>query len=94
MTMASETTSAVVSVRGPDGRQLRMEDLPPANTKRWFIRMKGEVVCAVKGKLISFETACQRWGISPEELRGWIADYSPERNLKNLRTTVKRRRHM
>jgi len=34
------------SVIGPDGQRLTRDDLPPANTKRWVIRRKAEVVAS------------------------------------------------
>ncbi|MBN9054241.1 MAG: DUF1153 domain-containing protein, partial [Rhizobiales bacterium] len=36
-------------VIGPDGNPLTIADLPPANTRRWVIRRKAEVVAAVRG---------------------------------------------
>ena len=35
-------------VIGPDGSPLTIADLPPADTKRWVIRRKAEVVAAVR----------------------------------------------
>ena len=40
-------------VVGPTGTPLTLRDLPPANTNRWAIRRKAEVVAAVRGGLIS-----------------------------------------
>ncbi len=45
-------------VIGPDGSPLTIADLPPANTRRWVIRRKAEVVAAVRGGLLSLEEAC------------------------------------
>jgi hypothetical protein len=45
-------------VIGPTGIPLTLADLPPANTQRWVIRRKAEVVAAVRGGLLSFEEAC------------------------------------
>jgi len=56
---------------GPDGRGLRLEDLPPANTKRWVIRRKALVVSAVRGGLITLEDACRRYSLSVEEFLSW-----------------------
>ena len=36
-------------VIGPDGSPLTVADLPAANTRRWVIRRKAEVVAAVRG---------------------------------------------
>lgn len=58
-------------VPGPDGRPLRIEDLPPPETKRWVIRRKALVVAAVRGGLISLEDACARYTLSIEEFLSW-----------------------
>ena len=36
-------------VIGPTGAPMTLNDLPPANTQRWVIRRKAEVVAAVRG---------------------------------------------
>ena len=46
-------------VIGPDGSPLTVADLPPADTKRWVIRRKAEVVAAVRGGLLSIDEACK-----------------------------------
>ena len=38
-------------VIGPLGEPLTIESLPPANTRRWVVRRKAEVVAAVNGGL-------------------------------------------
>lgn len=58
-------------VPGPDGRPVRLEDLPPPETKRWVIRRKALVVAAVRGGLISLEEACARYTLSVEEFLSW-----------------------
>ena len=45
-------------VIGPTGAPLTLADLPPAETQRWVIRRKGEVVAAVRGGLLSLDEAC------------------------------------
>lgn len=50
---------------------MRREDLPPAETKRWVIRRKAEVVLAVRGGLLSLEEACRRYTLSIEEFLSW-----------------------
>ena len=37
---------------GPLGERLTLDMLPAPDTRRWVIRRKAEVVCAVEGKLI------------------------------------------
>src|ERR1700759_3256867 len=46
-------------------------DLPPANTKRWVIRRKAEVVAGVRNGIISLEEACRRYKLSIEEFLSW-----------------------
>jgi hypothetical protein len=58
-------------VIGPDGRQLTIADLPPADTRRWVIRRKAEVVAAVEGGLLSLEQACRRYQLTVEEFVSW-----------------------
>jgi transposase-like protein len=59
------------SVVGPLGEKLTLDDLPPADLKRWVPRRKAEVVAAVSGGLLSLAEACQRYGLSLEEFAGW-----------------------
>ena len=71
---------------GADGRGLRLEDLPPPDTKRWVIRRKAEVVAAVRGGLISLDDACRRYTLTVEEFLSW--QRSIERHgLAGLRAT-------
>ncbi|MEM9839117.1 MAG: DUF1153 domain-containing protein [Pseudomonadota bacterium] len=58
-------------VIGPDGTPLTLADLPAPSTRRWVIRRKAEVVSAVRGGLLSFEAACERYGITQEEFESW-----------------------
>lgn len=48
-----------------------MEDLPPANTKRWVPRRKALVVRAVLTGAITLHEACRRYGLSQEEFLSW-----------------------
>jgi len=71
---------------GPTGAPLTIRDLPPADTGRWVIRRKAEVVAAVRGGLISMEDALARYGLSGEEFEAW--QRSIERHgMAGLRTT-------
>ena len=80
-------------VIGPDGSPLTIADLPPANTRRWVIRRKAEVVAAVRGGLLSLDEACERYTLTVEEFLSWQA--SIDRNgLAGLRTTrIQQYRH-
>ena len=57
-------------VIGPLGTALRLEDLPPRQT-RWVPRKKAEVVAAVRGGLLTADEACNRYNLSAEELATW-----------------------
>jgi len=75
-------------VVGPTGRRLALGDLPPANTRRWVVRRKAEVVAAVRGGLLSLEDALARWGLTEEEFESWRGAF--DRNgLSGLRTTAR-----
>lgn len=58
-------------VMGPGGERLALVDLPAAETPRWGLRMKAQVVFAVEGGLLSQPDACARYAMSPEEFAGW-----------------------
>ena len=59
------------SVIGPLGEPLTLDQLPPADTARWVVRRKAEVLAAIHGGLIGRTEACMRYRISEEELRLW-----------------------
>ncbi|MEL6316229.1 MAG: DUF1153 domain-containing protein [Pseudomonadota bacterium] len=82
----SEAQGKVEFVIGPDGQRLTRDDLPGANTKRWVIRRKAEVVAAVRGNLITLEEACATYGISPEEYDSWTRAID-RFGIQGLRTT-------
>ncbi|MEH3035466.1 MAG: DUF1153 domain-containing protein [Sphingomonas adhaesiva] len=58
-------------VIGPLGEALTIDTLPPADTTRWVVRRKAEVVAAVNGGLLSVDEVCQRYGLTVEEFAGW-----------------------
>lgn len=84
--MVDHHTQEVSYVIGPDGTPLTLADLPPANTKRWVIRRKAEVVAAVRGGLISLEDACERYSLTVEEFLAWQKAID-KHGLAGLRTT-------
>ena len=69
-----------------DGRSPDAFDLPPENTQRWVIRRKAEVVAAVRGGLLTFEEACERYRLTNEEFGGWQTSIDAH-GLAGLRTT-------
>lgn len=58
-------------VIGPLGESLTLDTLPPANTTRWVVRRKAEVVAAVNGGLLSVDEVCERYGLTVEEFAAW-----------------------
>lgn len=58
-------------VIGPLGEPLTLETLPPADTTRWVVRRKAEVVAAVNGGLLTVDEVCERYGLTVEEFAGW-----------------------
>lgn len=84
--MVDHHNQEVSFVIGPDGTPLTLADLPPANTKRWVIRRKAEVVAAVRGGLISLEDACDRYTLTVEEFITWQKAID-QHGLAGLRTT-------
>ncbi len=75
-----------LSVAGPHGTPISLDDLPPSNTKRWVIRRKAEVVAAVRGGLLSLNDACDRYTLTIEEFLAWQSALD-RHGLAGLRTT-------
>ncbi len=73
-------------VIGPTGAKLTLADLPPPGTERWVIRRKAEVVAAVRGGLLTFDEACERYNITSEEFIGWQKSIESH-GMAGLRTT-------
>lgn len=69
--MVEQNTRRPSYIIGPDGQPLSIADLPAANTKRWVIRRKAQVVAAVRGGLLTLEDACARYHLSVEEFLSW-----------------------
>jgi hypothetical protein len=91
--MTEMVRARVKYVIGPDGSPLTVADLPPANTRRWVIRRKAEVVAAVRGGLLSLEEACERYTLTVEEFLSWQASIN-DHGLAGLRTTrIQQYRH-
>ena len=78
------------TVVDPFGDLLTVETLPPADTIRWVPRRKAQMVCAVRGGLISRQEACDRYGISDEELFSWEKSLD-DHGLRALRVTKTQR---
>ena len=63
-----------------------MDDLPPANTKRWVARRKAAVVAAVLNGKITLGEACRRYQLSEEEFLTWQRAFEAH-GLHGLRAT-------
>ena len=74
------------AVIDPFGEPLTVDTLPPADTVRWVPRRKAQVVCAIRGGLISRQEACDRYGISDAELFSW-EKLLDDHGLRALRVT-------
>lgn len=60
--------------------------LPPADTQRWVISRKAQVVRAVDTGVLSEKEACERYDLTPEELNGWRQMIS-NHGVRGLRVT-------
>ena len=84
--MNSERPSRPNGVIGPTGKPLTVDNLPSPETKRWVMSRKAEVVAAVRRDLIGRNEACDRCGISDEELLSWERLIDAH-GLRGLQTT-------
>lgn len=57
-------------VIGWDGKPVTLGDLP-ARDARWSKKRKAQIVAAVRGNLLSFDEARQRYGLSRLEFAAW-----------------------
>ncbi len=73
-------------VLGPSGKPITIEDLPPADIKRWVVRRKMAVVAGVRAGLITLEEACRRYRLSEDEFASWQRLLAAH-GLKGLRAT-------
>ena len=91
--MKHETNFRPAKVIGPLGEPLTLDTLPAADTTRWVVRRKAEVVAAVTGGLLSDDEACERYGLTPEEFAGWQRAVDRV-GMKGLRVTrIQKYRH-
>lgn len=67
-------------------RQKELDRLPPADTRRWVMRRKAQVVAAVRNGLLTFNEACERYSLSEEEFRSWM-HLLEQHGLRGLRAT-------
>ena len=74
----------------PGGRVMTRADLPAPGTSRWVASRKAAVVMGVESGLVSREWAMETYGLSGEELDGWVA-LSRAHGSDGLRTTALRK---
>jgi hypothetical protein len=60
--------------------------LPPAETTRWVIRRKAEVVAAVRDGRLSLDEACRRYALTIDEFEAWRG-FAERHGLPGLRAT-------
>ena len=75
-----------VAVIGLDGTPMTLDDLPPPDTRRWVMRRKAAVVLAVRGGLLGFGEACDRYNLTAEELMSWDRAID-QHGVRGLRVT-------
>ena len=70
-----------------------VDELPPADTKRWTARRKAAVVEAVLSGVITIEVVCRRYDLTLEEFLSW-RNTMERHGVPGLRTTrLKSYRH-
>ena len=71
---------------GPDGHPLTLDDLPPANTKRWVTKRKASLVACIRAGLLTLDEACERYSLSVEEFQSWQS-LIEHHGIRGLRAT-------
>ena len=54
--------------------------------KRWTPKRKAEIVEAIKGRHLTVLQACQRYGLTPEEVQAWQRRFARD-GLAGLKAT-------
>ena len=62
---------ALNSINGSQATTDPFAGLPPADTKRWVVSRKAQVVRAVEDGTITLDQACERYSLSHEEFSTW-----------------------
>lgn len=84
--MRAECNILADQVGASVGADLAFDDLPPPDVVRWGIRRKAAVVRAIEAQVLSFDAACDRYGLSTEELESWVRRLSTH-GVAGLRVT-------
>lgn len=92
-TAAFTTSGDQVKIVRLSDKQKELDKLPSPKTRRWVTRRKAQVVAAVRGGLLTFEEACERYNLSEEEFKSWMS-LLDQHGLRGLRATrVQEYRH-
>jgi hypothetical protein len=65
-----KAAAAYVSLEGMMA-DLALETLPAPDTKRWIPRRKAVVLAALRTGLLRIDEACERYGLSADEILSW-----------------------
>ena len=76
------------AVNAPNKRETVLTVLPPRRPQRWGIRMKANVVDAVRQGQLSLTEVCERYELSSEEYLSW------QRSLERFGLAGLRQRHI
>jgi hypothetical protein len=66
---------------------LTIDDLPPADTKRWVTKRKASLVACIRAGLLTLDEACERYSLSVEEFQSWqlLIEHHGMRGLRATR---------
>ena len=76
----------------PDGSVMTRADLPDPGVVRWVASRKAAVVKAVRHGLVSRAEILERYGLSAEELDGWLGAVERHGEVALKATAVQRYR--
>lgn len=94
-------TTADFTMSGVEAKIVRISEaknskLPPADTKRWVMRRKAQLISAVRNGTITMEDALARYSLSEEEFKSWekLFDGHGVRALRSTRLKEYRRHYI
>lgn len=73
--MGRDGRNHAARIIGLHGKEITLDDLPPAGVTRWGCHRKAMVVLAVFGGLLTIDEACHRYQMSVEEFLSWESGY-------------------
>lgn len=78
----------------PDGTVMTRADLPEISTRRWVASRKAAVVRGVLYGLITQDDALERYGLSDEEFKAWVAAVAQHGEAALKATALKKYRQL